>query len=279
MLQFMHAVHRRCAAALAGTIAIGLGACGSVQPQRTPDAAVPADAADAALPGDVGIHGCAPVALITDVESTDPGYGNACIRGAWRLEALNGTTTPDAVNQPSNAVLVSPVAITSDPNPFNTSSTHAVHVSGEGQHNVGENFAYAELFAALNQPSDTEVGTVDASMYTGIQFYGKLSAGSTGARVTVGNLFTAPAGGMCTPGGANKTDCYDNPGIELVMSTTWKKYEVPFASLTQYGYGYPSPVGPAFPRNAITEVRWDIVVPDTGNTMAWDLWVDDLRFY
>jgi hypothetical protein len=281
MLPLMHPAHRRRAATLAGVVVTGLGACGSVQPQSVPDAALP-DAAlprDAALPVDVGIHGCAPVALITDVQSTDPGYGNACIRGGWTLEASNGTTTPVAVGQPADTALVSPVAIAMGSNPLALSSTFAVHVFGEGQHNVPPKFGYAELFASLNHPSDDEVGTVDASMYTGIQFYGKLSFGATGARLTVANLFTDPVGGRCTPGGTNNNDCYDNPGMDLTVSADWKMYQVPFAGLEQLHYGYPSPVGADFPRSAITHIRWDIGIPDTGNTAPWDLWIDELRFY
>jgi hypothetical protein len=86
-------------------------------------------------------------------------------------------------------------------------------------------------------------------------------------------------GGKCTPGGTNHNDCYDNPGAKITMSTTWKMYQVPFASLEQLDYGYPSPIGADFPRGAITHIRWDIGIPDTGGTAPWDLWIDELRFY
>jgi hypothetical protein len=280
VLQLIHPAHRRCAATLAGVVASGLGACGSVTPSNgRPDSALPFDAAIDAVPPPDG--GCAPVALITDVQSADPGYGNACIRGAWTLQAFNGTTVPDAAGQPDQTTLVSPVAFAAGTNPLDTSSTFAIHVSGMGQQNVGSDFSYAELFAALNQPSDDKVGTVDASMYTGIQFYGKISANrTTGVRLTVANLFTDPAGGMCTPGGSNKTDCYDNPGIGLTLSaTSWMMYRVPFADLMQQDYGFPSPVGPAFPRSAITHIRWDIGIAELGPTEPWELWIDDLMFY
>jgi hypothetical protein len=246
-----------------------------VTPQRNPDAALPADTA---LPDVGGIHGCAPEALITDVQSTDPGYGNGCIRGAWTLEAVTGTTTPP-VGQTDNTVLVSPVAIGMGSNPLAPSSTFAIHVSGSGQHNVPPNFGYAELFASLNHPSDDEIGTVDASMYTGIQFYGKLSFGDAGARLTVANLFTDPVGGMCTPGGTNHNDCYDNPGAAITTSTDWTLYQVPFASLEQLDYGFLSPIGDKFPKGAITHIRWDIGIPSPGEAAPWELWIDDLRFY
>jgi hypothetical protein len=57
------------------------------------------------------------------------------------------------------------------------------------------------------------------------------------------------------------------------------KYQIPFASLTQIGFGNQSPTGAAFPRSAITLLKWDIGVPMTGPTDPWDLSVDDLTFY
>jgi hypothetical protein len=59
----------------------------------------------------------------------------------------------------------------------------------------------------------------------------------------------------------------------------WMKYQIPFASLTQIGFGNQSPTGAAFPRSAITLLKWDIGVPMTGPTDPWDLSVDDLTFY
>jgi len=50
-------------------------------------------------------------------------------------------------------------------------------------------------------------------------------------------------------------------------------------SLTQLGFGNPSPVGQAFPKEAITLLKWDLGIPSTGPTAPWELWVDDLTFY
>jgi hypothetical protein len=57
------------------------------------------------------------------------------------------------------------------------------------------------------------------------------------------------------------------------------KYQVPFASLEQIGFGNPSPTGVNFPKQAIVRLKWDIGIPPTGATEAWDLWVDDVTFY
>jgi hypothetical protein len=268
VLLFARSVGARCAAVL-----LSITACGKVVPSAT-DAAV----TDAGMP-DAWESSCVlPVPLITPVESANPGYGNSCLHGSWNLQALNGTTTPPSVEQPGHTALVHPTPIALGFNMIDRTSTFAVHVSGNGQENMNGVFSYAQLAAPLNTISATEVGTVDASAYTGVQFYAIINAPTTGARLRVANLYTDPAGGMCTttdgPAG-----CYDHAGAPLAPSTTWTTYQVPFATLTQVGFGNPSPTGAAFPSNAIINIRWDINVPTTGPTPAWELWIDGVTFY
>jgi len=186
---------------------------------------------------------------------------------------------PAAPGRPNNLVPVVPSPITIGTDPFDQSSTFAVHVTGNGQQNVGTMFSFAQLTASLNTPSATQIGSVDASAYTGIQFYAIVKTGTTGARLTVANLYTDPVGGKCTTTPGQPTSCFDHPGAQLTISTTWMKYQIPFASLTQIGFGNQSPTGAAFPKNAITLIKWDIGIPMTGATEAWDLSVDDLTFY
>lgn len=266
---------KRCCAS---AIAASLAGCGSVSSTTGSDAG-PADSpADAA---NVPLRSCAPAAaLITDVESAEPGYGDTCIHGTWTLEALNGITMPVAVGQPANRVAVAPEAIAEGFNTLHSKSRFAVHVSGSGQQNPAGASTFAQLNASLNAVSATDIGTVDASAYTGIQFFAMVNTGPTGARLTVGNLFTDPLGKQCGVGVADKTACFDNPGAHLIISgKDWKQYQVPFASLEQIGFGNPSPTGVNFPKQAITHLKWDIGIPPTGATEAWELWVDDVTFY
>jgi hypothetical protein len=265
---------KRCCA---GAIAASLAGCGSVSSTTGSDAGPSDSTADAAT---VPLRSCAPAPLITNVESAEPSYGSTCVHGVWTLEALNGITMPVAVGQPANRVAVIPEAITAGFNTLDTASRFAIHVSGSGQENPAGASTFAQLNAPLNALSDTDIGTVDASAYTGIQFFAMLTAGSSGARLTVGNLFTDPAGKQCAVGVTDKTGCFDNPGAHLIISgKTWMKYQVPFASLVQIGFGNPSPTGVNFPKQAITHLKWDIGIPPTGATEAWDLWVDDVTFY
>ena len=252
-----------------GVLAALLPACGSVKDP------VGADGSTA----DAWQRSCAPSApLITRVEGGDPFYGDNCIHGGWYLESFNGVTTPATAGLPGRQTSVAPASITLGSSSLDPTSTFAVHVSGSGQANTGTEYAYAQLTAWLNTVSDTEIGTVDASQYTGIQFYAIINTGVTGARLTVGNLYTDPSGGICTTTSGPK-GCYDNPGAELAITTEWTKYQVPFASLTQLGFGNPSPLGDAFPKSAIIHLKWDVGVPMTGPTAPWELWIDDLTFY
>jgi hypothetical protein len=248
-------------------LATALAACGQIPALPGPDADLPPWQPSCVVP--------AP--LITLVSSDSPGYGNDCLHGSWNLQSLNGTTTPSSVDQPGHAAIVRPTAIAPGDNPLALDSTFAVHVSGSGQQNVGNTFSYAQLGAPLNTLSTSQIGTVDASAYTGVQFYAKIMT-TTGARLRVGNLYTEPAGGMCSTTGG-PTGCYDLPAAPLAPSTAWTQYQVPFASLTQAGFGNPSPLGDAFPKSAITVVRWDIDIPATDPAPPWELWVDSVSFY
>jgi hypothetical protein len=251
-------------------VVLALAACGRVTNQA------PADA----VPTDAWAASCAPTALITRVEAADSGYANECVHGEWFLQSFNGTTTP-ATNGPGDFVPVVPTVITIGSNPLDSSSTYAVHVTGSGQENTTTSSTFVQLNASLNAPSATQQGTVDATAYTGIQFYAIISTGTTGARLTVADLYTDPIGGLCktNPPPGDKTACFDHPGAQLMIGTTWMKYTIRFDSLTQLGFGNQSPLGAQFPRNAITLLKWDIGIPSTGPTAPWELWIDDLTFY
>ena len=253
----------RCCACV---LVVALAACGSVRE-------VEEDAA-----ADAWTSSCQTEQLVTTVQTAAPGYGDRCIHGRWTLEALNGATTPDAPNGPGHSASVTPEPITIGSNPLDPSSTFAVHVSGNGQQNNPPTYSYAQLFAPLNTASESQVGTVDATAFTGVQFYAIIQTGGMTARLSVGDLYTDPSGGMCTttPGA---TTCYDHPTMTLDLSTTWTKYQVPFVMLTQRGFGNISPLGAAFPKDALVFVRWDVDLPATAPAAAWDLWVDDVTFY
>ena len=58
--------------------------------------------------------------------------------------------------------------------------------------------------------------------------------------------------------------------IAANFDTAWKQFVVPFASLTQQGYGTPT----VFTPNAVTDVRWQVNGPT-----SFDFAVDDITFF
>lgn len=251
--------------------ALALAACGNATAEQ------PADAAP-----DAWLATCAAPATITAVESADHGYGGDCIHGSWQLQSPNGTTVPRTDDAPVHTVFVvpTPIGATQHPNPLDPTSRFAVHVSGERQHNEpgGIGFSYAQLTASLNTPAATLIGSVDARAYAGLEFDAIIVAPS-GARVSVANKYTDPSGGLCDPHPENpQKSCYDNPNQVLAPSADWVHYRVAFKDLKQIGFGLPSPSGDQFPADDLIHVRWDIDIPADGDTPAWELWIDNLRF-
>jgi hypothetical protein len=235
---------------------------------------------DASASPDGGLRRCAPPPSITTVESAAASYGNSCIHGAWTLEALNGTVSP-APAAGTTTALVAPEALSAGQNTVDPASTFAVHVTGSGQENTSIASSFAQLDASLNTLSATDVGVVDASAYTGVEFDAIIDTGPAGARLTIADLYTDPVGGQCStaPTTTDKSGCFDHPGVHIAISTVWTHYQVPFASLTQLGFGLPSPVGAEFPKSAIVRLKWDLGIPPSGATPPWSLWVDNLAFY
>lgn len=266
-----------CPTVTCGCLVVALAACGRISFDALPPDAPPG--APSYAPPDAVAVSCVPTPLITTIETADASFGNACLHGQWFLQAANGTTVPPAPGRSSNTAVVLPVPITIGTDPLDPSSTFAVHVTGSGQENVGTTHSFAQLTVSLDAASGPRIGSVDVTPYTGVQFYAIVNTGRSGARLTVGDLYTDPVGGLCTTTPGQPTSCYDHPGAQLTITTTWTKYQVPFASLTQLGFGNPSPVGQVFPKDAITLLKWDIGIPMTGPTAPWELWVDDLTFY
>jgi len=227
------------------------------------------------------VDGCVAAQQITAVESGDPTFESGCMRGRWALLSPNGMTVPATAGQPGNLAVVHPTVIGVGSNPLAPTSTFAVHVTGSGQENTAMLNSFAHVTATLNMAPSGDAASIDASAYTGVQFDAIVNTGPLGARLNVGNLYTEPAGKMCSmeSNAPPMTGCYDRPGATLAVNTSWTKYQVPFAGLLRSGFGNPSPVGSAFPKQAIVVLEWAIRIPDTGPTPPWELWIDDLEFY
>src|SRR5690606_1407376 len=103
-----------------------------------------------------------------------------------------------------------------------------LHVTASGWADFGSGFG-----VVMRWQDGADYCQYDASYYDGITFWAR----GTGTPARVG--FTSPdvipveEGGNCEP----RESCYDNHGIELVLTEDWRQYKFKFESLVQEGWG------------------------------------------
>jgi hypothetical protein len=108
-------------------------------------------------------------------------------------------------------------------------------------------------------------GLYDASTYAGLTFYAKVGDGTQKeVRINVTTLQTLPQGGICTM-------CYDSFGKTVSLGTEWKQIVLPFAELSQRGFG--DPVA-SFDAAHVYTIDFGFAGP-----LPFDLWIDDIAFY
>jgi hypothetical protein len=219
--------------------------------------------------------------MISDLESGNSYFIDGttmCPQGSWYISTAGGGMVTAGTAAGATSGALTPVASTDRP-----PSTMAIHVAGGGQANTTATSydAYVSISASLNRTA-TNKGAVNASAFTGIQFYGKITAAAP---------TPAPSGSAQAPGSIRLqlaipatdsenvpkmcTKCDDDPGAPLTPSASWMLYKVPFSSLAQESFGDPA----SFSSAAVTKVLWKVMIPNTGMTPNWDLWIDDLAFY
>lgn len=108
----------------------------------------------------------------------------------------------------------------------------------------------------------------DVSAHQGLRFW-----------VRYGGAFPNPTKqvrlGLRTPGtitGGGCTVCGDHFGTEIPLTAQWVKFEVPFATLRQIGYGRPLLNIPDLKHALGMELLFPVNV-------TFDLWIDDVELY
>jgi hypothetical protein len=114
----------------------------------------------------------------------------------------------------------------------------------------------------------------DASKYTGIRFWARVGEGkNTRHRLQLVDGTTDKLGGKCNAA-ANAPDgekCEDHFGINLVFTSTWTEYTVPFADLSQIGWGLPADAldtATLYGLQVTAKAKLDV-----------DLWLDQIEFF
>jgi endoglucanase len=116
---------------------------------------------------------------------------------------------------------------------------------------------YAGMGFAFRNPK----GKYDASKYKGISFWAK---GPGKIRFKTPDVNTAPEGDKCS-------DCYNDFGVELMLSAEWTRYTIPFDRLAQQtGWGDQMP---EVAKNALFAVQWQFSTPGA----EYDISIDDIK--
>ena len=122
---------------------------------------------------------------------------------------------------------------------------------------------YAGIGFNLTQPK----GAYDASQYTGVSFWAKAAAGSAkNVRFKIPDVNTDPDGKVCT-------GCYNDFGVDLVLTESFHQYVIRFADMTQLsGWGAPrvAHITPA----ALFGMQWQVSAPGTN----YDMTVSNVAF-
>jgi len=152
-------------------------------------------------------------------------------------------------------------------------SLGGVFMMSEGGAN-GSNFAmrmHGQLssaainFGAMGVNFTDPKDLYDASMYSGVTFWAKKGPGGIDTvRVKFPSVQTDPEGGMCQK-------CYDDFGMDIKLSTSWKQYTILFSKTRQLGWGDPKR---RLDTTGLFAMHFQAQAPGAG----FDLWVDDIAF-
>jgi endoglucanase len=107
----------------------------------------------------------------------------------------------------------------------------------------------------------------DVSTYKGISFWARRGETSTGSvRVKLPDVNTDQDGRTCT-------ECFNDFGVDLELTTTWTKYTVIFSWAQQMpGWGAPRPA--AVESSKMYGVQWQVNAPGAD----YDISIDDIQF-
>jgi hypothetical protein len=159
-------------------------------------------------------------------------------------------------------------------NPDGTESQSALHIADIGVYTLWGTVVYGDLQSAKKP--------VDLSAFRGISLWAR-SAGAPGFTVKIGIAdwgsfdfgqvgTTIPDGQLCdaldtTVGGRG---CYDDYAAKIYPDGEWRRYDIPFASLTTGGWGLPH----QFDVTRVYRIKISMLP-----TTVYDLYFDDIAFY
>jgi endoglucanase len=238
-------------------------AMGCLIPPKQAPSATPGSAAsigggnsNAAAPASGAIAGfkdCGPDGLIDDGEDGNNQNLPVGDRGGyWYTFKDKGTTTVDPPAGEEGGTFAM------------SEGGHASKMAARFHGMVGTG---AVVFSGMGTNLIDPKGAYDASKYAGIGFWAKRGADSTGkVRLKVPDVNTDPDGGVCS-------ECFNDFGADLNLTTDWKFYVFPWKSMKQE-VGWGNPLRHHITPEKIYGVQFQVKVPHA----SYDIYVDDLKF-
>jgi hypothetical protein len=182
-----------------------------------------------------------------------------------------------------------PYTYTSVTPPPGVTSTHAACVSSPGflgfAAGEGVNFAYAGTDGAPDASSSAV--TYDVSKYSGIQFYAMVYGDSGPAPTVKVALQDDQTSGAYPTSKCNQNladaeagQCYDDFAVLQAISPTWTLVTVPWANLTQGGYGGVAGTFTAPDLAHAYDLAFQVngAAPDAGEQPGFGFCIADLQF-
>jgi len=244
-------------------LTLAVGAAGCVIPDKSAPSAAPGSAASigggakAAPAGNAAAASaykdCGPDGLLDDGE--DGNNQNLPVGGRggyWYTFKDKGTTTVDPTAGEEGGTFAM-----SD---GGHSSQYAARFHGK----IGTG---AIVFSGMGMNFVDPKAAYDASKFAGISFWAKRGDNSTGkVRLKVPDKNTDPDGGVCS-------ECFNDFGGDMNLTTEWKQYIFPFKGMKQMP-GWGAPRKKAITPDNLYGIQFQVNVPSAN----YDIYIDDLKF-
>ncbi len=151
------------------------------------------------------------------------------------------------------------------PDPLASSGVRSTP-TGYAMHTYGSGFlTWAQLGLSFRSSPPACDQPIDAREATGVRFRAKGVPQPQTIRLSVQTVATNPP----NDGGTCDDYCYDGFGYSIVVGPDFQEYQIPFAAMTQQGWGTPV----FFDPGTILNIVWSGQVP------CFDFWIDDVAFY
>jgi hypothetical protein len=107
----------------------------------------------------------------------------------------------------------------------------------------------------------------------GIVFWAKSDGPPTEVKVSIPDLMSDTAGGICDPNDnrVGGKGCYDDFATNITLTKQWRRFEIAFNSVATGNWGYRH----LFDRKHLFGIKFSVMP----SFALFDSWVDDVYFY